>query len=53
MFQLVRTVARVAVSLVQRFYLASPANPYEALLFSYLKATIAHMFFREAPSGVK
>jgi len=49
MFHLIRTIALKVLMLGQRFYLASPASPYEAILFSYIKATLAQLFFREVP----
>jgi hypothetical protein len=49
MFHLIRTIALKAFMLGRRFYLASPASPYEAILFGYIKATLAQLFFREVP----
>lgn len=53
MFHLVRTIAMKVFLLGRRFYMATPATPYEAILFSYIKATIAQLFFREARSGAR
>lgn len=51
MFGVIRTVALGIFAVARRFYLAAPASPYEALLFGYIKATLAQLFFREVPRG--
>lgn len=52
MFRLIRMLAIKAFGLFRRFRSAAPANPYEAILFGYVKATVAQFFFREVPRGV-
>lgn len=52
MFRLIRIVVGKLFSLAVRFRKAAPANPYEAILFGYIKATVAQLFFREVPRGV-
>lgn len=51
MFAVIRKIAFVLFQVGRRFYLATPASPYEALLFGYIKATVAQLFFREVPRG--
>lgn len=51
MFYVIRKVAFALFNVGRRFYLATPATPYEALLFGYIKATLAQLFFREVPRG--
>lgn len=51
MLRLVSKIAMGIFAIARRFYLATPATPYEALLFGYIKATLAQLFFREVPRG--
>jgi hypothetical protein len=51
MFQLIRKAALLAFGVARRFYLATPATPYEAILFNHIKSAIALLFFREVPRG--
>jgi hypothetical protein len=51
MFHLIRKLALVMFSVAQRFYLGTPASPYEAILFGYIKAIVAQLFFREVKRG--
>lgn len=50
MLQWLRYVARTAIGVARRFYGNVPLNPYEAILFSYLRVTIAQIFFRKEPA---
>ena len=48
MFRWLRYAALFAVGVARRFYANAPQNGYEAILFNYIKAVVAQIFFREA-----